>query len=390
MKRVFIALVSGILLSACNSTGVKFDNVEINTNSKTLKSVFNDMADDIGETPKNVTTDLGAALWFKYDSNAPSDTLRVSLINKVSPQLSNVCSKKLDVTDNLSAAYQEKNFNPLEYGLSNEELKTLLQTDSSYSYRYRVIGDVNSWGREAKARFETGNRYKEGISGYAKAILNKANKQFTSAEGTFICTDNGKIKEAIVIGHNYYQNAEVSNKEASAHYAVYLDERTLTSFITEQLNDALQEKQNKVAERQNKVAERIAEEKRITALRDEEERIKIAFQIKQRDTLQEINALEMATYWEGKKIALKAAKPGTKVCSYKNNKMGFIEQSSGETFKVLWKGYIENQPDGFFFGNKHISIMSETTLGDMNYRYVPISDTTWVDYDSIGTCQHEM
>ena len=69
--------------------------------------------------------------------------------------------------------------------------------------------------------------------------------------------------------------------------------------------------------------------------------------------------------------------------------MGFVEEVSGKKVKVLWKGRILDQPDGFFFGQKQFSIMSDKVIGEYDFRYDDsLTDMTWVDSDTVSVCNH--
>lgn len=132
------------------------------------------------------------------------------------------------------------------------------------------------------------------------------------------------------------------------------------------------------------------QQNRIVKLQDQQKKQKIdSFNQAQRDSLNRANKVG-EFMWKTKDIFWGDAKRGKSLCSYVGNKMGFIEDVVEKKVKVLWKGKVLNQPDGFFFGNMNYSIMSKTKLDLQEYKYDPLNELTWVDMTDIAICAHSL
>ncbi len=79
-----------------------------------------------------------------------------------------------------------------------------------------------------------------------------------------------------------------------------------------------------------------------------------------------------------------AYSPGDKVCSY-DNKLGYIENVSENSQKVLWKGRVLNRSQGYFFGNRN-----QTTYKEDEFKYDKFDDTRWESKEKIGKCDFEL
>jgi len=93
--------------------------------------------------------------------------------------------------------------------------------------------------------------------------------------------------------------------------------------------------------------------------------------------------------WNSRKLKEEILNSGAKICSY-DNKMGFVEEAKDNNIKVLWKGKILGQPDGFYFGNIPYRAMSRTQLGVFNYKYEKLSEFTWTTKDEVAKCEHTL
>ncbi len=143
--------------------------------------------------------------------------------------------------------------------------------------------------------------------------------------------------------------------------------------------------------------ERLKEEQRILWLKEQEElrlqaedEIRLAKSAQKKFNNHQINVLSSQNkvnkkVWENRIRILNASKRGDKICSYIDNKVGFIEDIVEDRVKVLWKAKIISE-DGFAFGNLPFSAMDKEKHGAMNYEFTAIDDVTWVSKDSVSTC----
>ena len=115
------------------------------------------------------------------------------------------------------------------------------------------------------------------------------------------------------------------------------------------------------------------------------------FKSAQLDSLNSVNKLRKKLYWDNKNnLKEPFINLGTQVCSYKGNKVGFVEAFSEDNYKILWKASVPHEADGFYFGNMQYSAMSETVLKEWNFKLVPMNDLTWDTIENIGFCVQEL
>ncbi len=139
----------------------------------------------------------------------------------------------------------------------------------------------------------------------------------------------------------------------------------------------------KQREELEKTAERRKEEKKKQARLASQRKFKDA----QSEELESLNA-SLKALWNVREIMVKGANRGDKVCSYSDNKMGYIDEFSGDNVRVLWKRRMDNYPAGFWFGNVPFRSMSTTTLGAYEYKAIPIDEVSWAKVSEIGTCNY--
>ncbi len=143
--------------------------------------------------------------------------------------------------------------------------------------------------------------------------------------------------------------------------------------------------------------EKLKEEQRLLHIREQEklrlkteEKSRLAKSAQKKFNNHQINVLTSQNnvnkkIWENRINILNTSNRGDKICSYIDNKVGFIEDIVKNKVKVLWKAKIISE-DGFAFGNMPFSAMDKEKLGAMNYDFKAIDDLTWVSKDSISTC----
>tara|TARA_Y100000296_G_C5174946_1_gene259557 strand:+ start:816 stop:1925 length:1110 start_codon:yes stop_codon:yes gene_type:complete len=146
-----------------------------------------------------------------------------------------------------------------------------------------------------------------------------------------------------------------------------------------------QKEQEREAERRKR-EQMLAEVRERERLKQQKERE--AFEKEQRAKQKSINEIAQI-WWDSRTASYENREVGDRICSFKGNKMGFVEQVAGEKIKVFWKGYVV-EDDGYFFGNMPFHVFSKSELGVTNYTYTKISDTTWVNVSDVGRCVHEL
>ena len=133
----------------------------------------------------------------------------------------------------------------------------------------------------------------------------------------------------------------------------------------------------------------IARKEALRLERIKNENAKNKFLNAQKAQLKEINNLKKRL-WGLQESLLKTASNGDPICSYKKNRMGFIEAKSGDNLKVLWKGEVLYHSSGFFFGGMPLKAMSKTKLGEYNFEYKIIDELTWVKKKEVSSCSFDL
>jgi|GEM_PF-2032877 len=361
---------------------VAINGFELSHEASSFKDAFEEMA-SFTESSVHETELSGKSVeWFNYES-VGGDAFSSIVFYEIYPQLKQTCPGQLSPIHTLTPAFFEGLISPEAYGFS-AGVAELLNDAPSKGWSEGYIRHNNPSEADFRGSvgpiFGFGKNVYGGLGVYVKELMGSANKKITK-DNIFTCSVGGKFKEALFFGHNYYRKPESS--EPPKQYVMYLNESTLTEFIKKEMNDAIKPLlQNQEASEMRRRESRTRDEKRTHERQD--------FLERQRKSLKELNELERTAYWEIREAMFALlSQPGKKICSYKGNKMGFVEEVSGKKVKVLWKGRILDQPDGFFFGQKQFSIMSDKVIGEYDFRYDDsLTDMTWVDSDTVSVCNH--
>ncbi|GLP97992.1 hypothetical protein [Paraferrimonas sedimenticola] len=166
-----------------------------------------------------------------------------------------------------------------------------------------------------------------------------------------------------------------------------LGEAELKAIYKYQLLKAFELGQNIHKREQDRIARKIQQEEEEKAKKKELARIE-----KLKKASVDLENLANELRWNTRSSANAKLRRGDEVCSYNRNLMGYVEDVSKPNIKVLWKGELVKYADGFFFGNKPISVMKNFNPFDMtwvnSYRYNKIDEITWVKFEEVAACNH--
>ena len=389
-SKIFVvsACVS-LLIGACSSTTsstppkrnsleeTKFKDVKLLGNHQSFKSAFNELATATGLTINTVSNKHGSAEWFSYDSSSKDYILRSAILYDIYPQLQRACKTQFSIVGSLASAYVEGLFDPLKYGLSEKDKQFLLNLNT-YGYN-TYLRHNNPDAKDFRANVDNYfivDGHLNSIGGYGTDIMVDADRYYYP-DLTFICSEGGIIKEAITIGDDSGRNSislkkkarfsGISEKLQSSHYAVYMGEDVIDSYVRNNLELAMEH----------------AEKVRLPKDKEEKARLARIKEKEQQKTKEYENHKRASKEKWDSRITNKYA-VGDKVCS-RNNKMGFIEQAAGNNNKILWKGIVSNKINGYFFG----SLDLEEYKKDKFY-YTPINDITWESKENIAPCDFSL
>ncbi|AOW76883.1 hypothetical protein A3Q34_08465 [Colwellia sp. PAMC 20917] len=403
VKKSLIGIILSLLLFGCSSTfytTTKLETVDL-SQSRSFSDAMDSMAIQFNTTLNPITNQFGNVLLLTYKSNVnnnDANKLRTDLFYGFYPQLKKTCSSGFGSFGNLDAAYLEGLFDTKRYNISNENADMLKDLPDGTitvqggrevhwkGMRYfkgvqsrkgaklnQVLppennNDISLIAGRGGYKFSDSKTY--GVKDYAKSVLNDYGLK-VSLSDAFICSKGGELQEAIIVGSSRYGSPNPK------HYVLYLDKKILTKFINKHLDSAVkyaldvrlkQDIKNKIEIKKYKVW---AENKKIE------------------DENKKINAKKIAKSFEKvwSQRSNETYELGDKICSYSDNKMGYIEQLGVNNFKILWKGKVK-KANGYFFGN--YSNMMDYLLNKTKFNYISMNDTTWENKDNFAPCSFSL
>ncbi|MEP7703508.1 hypothetical protein [Paraglaciecola sp. 25GB23A] len=346
----FLALIL-ITLSACQSS-VKFKNINF-SEDKNFLDVMKSMVEKFGVTQHIVQSEYGKALWFEYENKSNSWEFDNAVNLKFGRELKSVCAGQFDNVGSLSIAFRGKYFNPRLYDITIEDLTTLLNGAPDVEL-------ITPDGKRAPEVFNTSgeNLYLKDLNVYGVKLLNKAGSEVQDLNYLFMCSLDGKIKEAIAVGLVGTFDKQV---------VIYIGEETLTNLINEQLHNAVIYAKEVRLPRGNEIRARFA---------DARER-KTEMEAKANVDYMGYVAVK-TSIWDNRNAT--SYKLGDQVCTY-TNKMGYIDQIVDGNQKVLWAGKVRYEPQGYFFGKR-----PKRTYKRKEITYDKLDDVTWEPKQNIASC----
>ncbi|WP_371185239.1 hypothetical protein [Thalassotalea maritima] len=260
--------------------------------------------------------------------------------------MKNSCSSFFSNHEDIEIPYIQGKFNPYLYGVNDNQLEFLKKYIPGSGVLYKDLDTGERISTLGEHIFYRGKGY-DGINTYTYKLLGRKRGLFLGTRATYSCLDGGKFKESIAFSTGADKNL----------YVIYISEPFLDMAIQSHLNDALE-----YAKTETK------------AKRDLKEKERQEFIKKNQDYFDAKARAEKL--WENRLD--NAYTIGQGICSY-DNKMGFVEQLSGDRVKVMWKGKLVKSSAGYFFGGK--------SLYDGNdFNYEPLTNITWVSKSDISYC----
>lgn len=133
--------------------------------------------------------------------------------------------------------------------------------------------------------------------------------------------------------------------------------------------------------------EKERQERQVRNAKEKQKRLalKAQFRDAQKKEHEKLNAVAR-DWWKNRELYSSQNKRGEKICSYADNKMGFIDDLDGENIRVLWKKQVTGQLAGFWFGNIPFSNMSDTELGAFSYHTRDLDEISWAHQSDVSRC----
>ena len=256
---------------------------------------------------------------------------------------------------------------------------SLQDYSTTKAYRYNKTKRKSELARISIITLPFWEKYRESLTKISEAAkkYHKLNKEVRSGLGVEY-SKLGLLRIHLEPDNNFSLEKLVSIIEEST------DEQALIARYNRKINEKIN--REKLKEEQRILHLREQEELRLKT--EEESRLAKSAQIKfnnhQVNVLSSQNKVNKKV-WENRINILNASNRGDKICSYIDNKVGFIEDIVKNKVKVLWKAKIISE-GGFAFGNMPFSVMDKEKRGAMNYEFKAIDDVTWVSKDSVSTC----
>lgn len=280
------------------------------------------------------------------------------------------------------ASYYEDRFDNHEKNDRGHNFTATFSLQNYYTtkaYRYSETTNQKKVARTSIVTLPFWEKYREDIIRVSSAAkkYQKLNKQvYTNLGPEYSKLDLLRIH--LEPDNNFSLEKLISIIEESS------DEQTLITRYKRKMNEKISSEKHK--EEQKNLRLRKQEELRLKT----EEKIRLEKLAQEKFNNHQINVLSSQNkvnkkVWENRISVLNASNRGDKICSYIDNKVGFIEDIVEDKVKVLWKAKIISE-DGFAFGNLPFSVMDRKIRGAMNYEFTSINDVTWVSKDSVSTC----
>lgn len=285
----------------------------------------------------------------------------------VEERFSQTCEGQVAATTPLEIAIENGLIDPLKY-VTREELRLMKENYTSINAKTGLKRYLSS-SRSFEWEIDESNIY-YGLYPTRKHL------PFGDRKLSVVCISEG-VPVSILHAVTKVDNFNTLN-------VFYFPQKTSNNVLKD-LFKTRKENLDKVlaakSAREEREAQRIEREKRFSKLKDD-------FIVKQKAEHKLVNEITQ-NWWDTRTASWEDREVGDRICSYKGNKMGFVEQVAGDKIKVFWKGYVV-EDDGFFFGNMPFHVFSKSDLGVTNYTYTKISDTTWVSLTDVGSCVHEL
>jgi len=111
------------------------------------------------------------------------------------------------------------------------------------------------------------------------------------------------------------------------------------------------------------------------------------FRAHQKEYVKHLNSIGTNT-WNNRATGNQNLSRGDKVCTF-DNYYGFVEDIANEKMKIMWKGKVDKDVKGFFFGNISEYDADYKIKERINFKTLKVEDVTWEPKIIVAKCPFE-